>query len=232
MNIRKCVKTMAVVLLVLLVVMTTVVLGVNTYVRNAGGQNLITLEEAAALSEVDCVLVLGCRVKDDGTPSALLKDRLVKGIELYKLGVAPKLLMSGDHASEEYNEVGAMKTYAVNAGIPSEDILMDHAGFSTYESLCRAKEIFKADKIAIVTQEYHMYRALYIAQQLGVEAYGIAAADQIYKGQSMRDLREVLARCKDFIICIIKPEPKYMGAAVPIHGDGDLTNDWETEISG
>ena len=231
MNIREFAKTMIIILGILLLGVSIVALGVNSHVKKVGSQYLITAKEVAALSEVDCILVLGCRVKDDGTPSALLKDRLTKAIELYNLGAAAKLLMSGDHASEEYNEVGAMKRYAVNAGIPTEDIFMDHAGLSTYESLYRAKEIFKADKIVIVTQAYHMYRALYIAEKLGVEAYGIAAADQTYVGQPMRDFREVLARCKDFVISIIKPAPKFMGETVPIYGNGDLTNDWETEIS-
>ena len=108
---------------------------------------------------------------------------------------------------------------------------MDHAGFSTYESIYRAKEIFQADKILIVTQEYHLYRALYIANQLGVEAYGVSSDYHTYVGQFMRDFREMLARAKDCATCIFKPKPTYLGDAIPIFGDGNLTNDDTTDFS-
>lgn len=201
---------------------------INAYVKSTVSDRILTAQEAAKLSNVDCVLVLGCQVKDDGTPSDMLKDRLTRGIELYELGASPKLLMSGDHGREEYDEVGAMKQYAIDAGIPSENIFMDHAGFSTYESVYRAKEIFEADKIIIITQEYHLYRALYIADKLGVEAYGVASDYHTYAGQFMRDFREILARCKDCVSVILKPEPTYLGDAIPVSGNGDVTNDGYT----
>lgn len=199
--------------------------GINAHVKYIGGQHLLTPQQAAQLDGVDCILVLGCLVKDNGSPSDMLADRLNRGIELYRQGAAPKLLMSGDHGSEDYDEVNAMKSIAMIAGIPSRDIFMDHAGFSTYESVYRAKEIFGADKIIIVTQEYHLYRALYIAQQLGIEAYGVDADLRPYWGQTRRDVREILARCKDFVLAIQKPAPTYLGEAIPISGDGDVTND-------
>ena len=102
---------------------------------------------------------------------------------------------------------------------------MDHAGFSTYESLYRAKEIFKAKKVIIVTQDYHLYRALYIGNQLGIEAVGVPANPRSYSGQTKRDLREVAARVKDVVTCIYKPEPTYLGDAFPVSGNGDDTND-------
>lgn len=139
--------------------------------------------------------------------------------------------MSGDHGREEYDEVAAMKQFAIDEGIPSEDVFMDHAGFSTYESIYRAKEIFQADKILIVTQEYHLYRALYIANQLGVEAYGVSSDYHTYVGQFMRDFREMLARVKDCATCIFKPEPTYLGEAIPVFGDGNITNDGTTDFS-
>ena len=203
----------------------------NSIVKLSTGKQIISSEEAAKLEDVDCILVLGCFVKDDGRPSDMLHDRLTRGVELYNLGAAPKLLMSGDHGREEYDEVAAMKQFAINAGIPSEDVFMDHAGFSTYESIYRAKEIFQADKILIVTQEYHLYRALYIADQLGVEAYGVSSDYHTYVGQFMRDFREMLARVKDCATCIFKPEPTYLGDAIPIFGDGNLTNDDTTVFS-
>jgi vancomycin permeability regulator SanA len=155
----------------------------------------------------------------------MLRDRLERGIELYDLGAAPKLLMSGDHGRVGYNEVGVMKQYAIDQGVPSEDIFMDHAGFSTYETMYRAKEIFKASKVIVVTQEYHLYRALYIAEQLGIEAYGVSSDLDTYVGQTKRDIREILARCKDFAMCIFKIEPTYLGEVIPVNGNGDVTND-------
>lgn len=204
---------------------------INSIVKLSTGDQIITSEEAAKLEDIDCILVLGCFVKDDGRPSDMLHDRLTRGVELYDLGAAPKLLMSGDHGREEYDEVAAMKQFAIDAGIPSEDVFMDHAGFSTYESIYRAKEIFQADRILIVTQEYHLYRALYIADQLGVEAYGVSSDYHTYVGQFMRDFREMLARVKDCATCIFKPEPTYLGDVIPIFGDGNLTNDDTTDFS-
>jgi vancomycin permeability regulator SanA len=155
----------------------------------------------------------------------MLRDRLLRGIELYELGAAPKSLMSGDHGRTTYDEVNIMKGFAVDAGVASSSVFMDHAGFSTYESMYRAQDLFQADKIIIVTQGYHLYRAIYIARALGIEAYGVASDLNTYAGQTYRDAREVLARVKDFGTSIFKPEPTYRGDAIPISGDGDLTND-------
>lgn len=223
---KKRIKSFVIIVLCLLAVGIGSVFGISGYVKSVASDRIITSEDAAKLTDVDCILVLGCQVKNNGTPSDMLKDRLTRGIEVYNVGAAPKLLMSGDHGRKEYNEVGAMKQYAVDAGIASGDIFMDHAGFSTYESIYRAKEIFKADKIIIVTQKYHLYRALYIAEKFGIEAYGVASDYHIYAGQTLRECREILARCKDFAITIFKPKPTYMGEAVPVSGNGDITNDY------
>ena len=228
---KKTLRMLLSIFLCLCILGITALTVINSIVKLSTGDQIITSEEAAKLEDIDCILVLGCFVKDDGRPSDMLHDRLTRGVELYDLDAAPKLLMSGDHGREEYDEVAAMKQFAINAGIPSEDVFMDHAGFSTYESVFRAKEIFQADKILIVTQEYHLYRALYIANQLGVEAYGVSSDYHTYVGQFMRDFREMLARVKDCATCIFKPEPTYLGDAIPIFGDGNLTNDDTTDFS-
>ena len=202
-----------------------VLTAINVYMVSAVSDRIISTEEASELSDIDCIVVLGCLVREDGTPSHLLEDRIKRSVELYHAGASPKIIMSGDHGQSDYNEVATMKAYAIDGGVPSEDVFMDHAGFSTYESVYRAKEIFGADKILIVTQEYHLYRALYIAEQLGVEAYGVAADYRKYSGQIKRDLRELLARVKDLGFTIVKPEPTYMGEAIPVNGNGDVTND-------
>ena len=157
----------------------------------------------------------------------MLEDRLLEGIKLYENNVAPKIIMTGDHGREEYDEVNVMKKFAMDKGVPSGDVFMDHAGFSTYESLYRAKEIFEADKVVIVTQEYHLYRALHIANELGIEAYGVASDPRQYVGAAYREIREVLARNKDFVQCIFKPEPTYLGEVIPVFGNGNVTNDKE-----
>ncbi len=202
-----------------------VVLGINAHVVLSTRSAILTEEQAAVIENADCILVLGCRVYEDGTPSHMLEDRLLQGIALYEAGTAPKLLMSGDHGQREYDEVNAMKQFAVEKGIASSDVFMDHAGFSTYESLYRAKEVFGVKKVIIVTQEYHLHRALYIARQLGLEAYGVASDPRGYAGQIMRDVREILARDKDFLNTLFWPKPTYLGEKIPISGNGDITND-------
>jgi len=136
------------------------VLGINSWVKGSVSDAILSEENAAALQDVDCIIVLGCQVRDDGTPSHMLEDRLRRSVSLYQKGAAPKLLMSGDHGRQGYDEVDTMKRYAVDAGIDSADVFMDHAGFSTYETMYRAKEIFCAQKVLIVTQEYNLYRSI------------------------------------------------------------------------
>ena len=226
---KRILKRIVLVLLCLGLAGGIAVIGINSYVKKSAADQIITPEEAAELADVDCILALGCYVYDSGRPSDMLADRLRRGIELYQTGAAPKLLMSGDHGQKDYNEVKAMKLKAMEAGIPSEDVFMDHAGFSTYESIYRARDVFAADKVIIVTQEYHLYRALYIANALGVEAYGVAADYHTCVGQANREVREILARNKDFATSILKPNPTYLGEVIPVSGDGNLTNDEEME---
>ncbi len=171
------------------------------------------------------ILILGCGLRPDGEPTQMLKDRLDMGIDLYFSGAAPKILMSGDHGRVQYDEVNRMKRYAMDKGVPSQDIFMDHAGFSTYESMYRARDIFQVEKAIVVTQEYHLYRALYDGNCLGLELWGFPAKKIRYGGQRIRDAREILARNKDILYCILQPKPTYLGDAIPVSGDGDLTND-------
>lgn len=198
--------------------------GIFIYVKHEVKSNILTVEQAEALSDVDCILVLGASVKNGDTPSPMLRDRLEQGIALYQAGCAPKILMSGDHGSEYYNEVGVMKRYAVDAGVASEDIFLDHAGFSTYESMYRAKEVFGASRVIIVTQKYHLARAVYNARRLGIDAYGVAAEDIRYSGQFPRDVREFLAIGKDFFMTFLKPEPTLLGSPISLQGDGNVTD--------
>ena len=172
----------------------------------------------------DCILVLGAGIIDAETPSPMLKDRLDTGILLYRNGVAPKILLTGDNGTEEHNEIHVMLNYVKNEGVPEKDIFCDHAGFSTYDSMYRAKSIFEVESCIVVTQTYHEYRALYIAEKLGLTARGIAADQERYGGQPVRELREVLARIKDFGKCITKPASLLGGEAIPISGSGMISH--------
>lgn len=212
--------------LILIVILGLCLLfGIDFYVRSSTKDRIISPENASSVSDADCILGLGAGIRTDGSPSPMLQDRLNTGIELYQNGAAPKLLMSGDHGRKKYNEVQTMKDIALDQGVPSEDVFMDHAGFSTYDSLYRARDVFQARKVIIVTQKYHLYRALYIARSLGLDAWGVSADTRRYRGQSQRDFREILARDKDFFVSVFKPLPKYLGDTIPITGNGDLTND-------
>ena len=215
--------------IIAIILITIIVLGINLYVRISTNKQIIKENDYTALSDVDCIIILGAGIWED-KPSPMLEDRLLEGIKLYQNSVSDKIIMSGDHGRREYDEVNIMKNYAIEKGIPSENIFMDHAGFSTYESIYRAKDIFEAKKVVIVTQEYHLYRALYIANQLGLESYGVGADPRQYVGATYRELREILARDKDFIKCIFKPEPTYLGDTIPVSGNGDITNDGKQDI--
>lgn len=210
----------------LLVLIFLLIFGaIHTIVVRSAASNILSLEETVEMGSFDCILVLGCGVRADGTPSLMLSDRLDTGISLYEMSCSDKLLMSGDHGSPDYDEVNTMKRIAVECGVPSENVFMDHAGFSTYESIYRAKAVFQAERILIVTQNYHLYRALYIAEKLGLDAWGVPAPGENYYGQSYRDFREALARIKDFFTVLFQPEPTYLGDVIPVFGDGNVTND-------
>ena len=171
---------------------------------------IISLEELGALEgEFDAVLVLGCKVYDDGTPSARLEDRVLVGVDVFASGKCKRILMSGDSEYDDYDEVGAMKHCAIAAGVSEENILLDPYGLSTYESLIRFRDEFEGKRVIIVTQKYHLYRALYVAEKLGLEAYGVHSDLRTYQKQMQMSLREILARCKDVWFGLTQPAPKW-----------------------
>ena len=217
---RKMIKY--IIMLILIFIVTVLV--INFFVKIVTKNRILKKEEYSKLEDIDCIIVLGAGIWGD-KPSPMLEDRLKEAVSLYNQNISSKIIMSGDHGKADYDEVNIMKEYAIEQGVASEDIFMDHAGFSTYESMYRAKEVFEANKIVIVTQKYHLYRALYIAKQLGIEAYGVNSDPRKYVGATYREAREIIARDKDFIKCIFKPEPKYLGETIPVNGDGNITND-------
>lgn len=219
------IKRLLSVLVIICVLIGAAGVGINAYMLISTKDNILTTEQAKEIKNADCILVLGCLVWSETRPSHMLEDRLLVAVDLYKQGTAPKILMSGDHGREDYDEVNVMKNFAIDEGVESENIFMDHAGFSTYESMYRAKEIFKAERIIIVTQGYHLPRAIKCAEALGLEAYGVSADLRSYGKTLYNNTREFAARIKDFCYCVIKPEPTYLGEAIPINGNGDDTND-------
>lgn len=222
---KSIIKRILLVLAGLALVVSLCVLGVNIFVKSSVSDRIVTVEKAKDLN-ADCIIVLGAGLRPDGNPTWMLEDRIKVGDELYKNHAAPKIIMSGDHGRESYDEVNAMKKYAKNEGVPSKDIFMDHAGFETYDTMYRARDVFGAKKVIIVTQKYHLYRAMYAAKKLGLEAYGVSATKRKYDNkQWIRDIREWLARVKIFGKCITKPKPKYLGKKIDLKGSGDVTND-------
>lgn len=177
------------------------VAGINGYMIFRTSGDILTKEEAADLEDVDYIVVLGASVYGM-KPSPVLKDRLDVGVTLYHSGVSDQLLMSGDNRVSDYNEVGAMQLYAENAGVPEEQIVLDPQGLCTYDSVKHLTESYHADKVVIVTQRYHMYRALYIADQLGIEAYGVSPVRKEESVKNTHELREIAARCKDFLLLL------------------------------
>jgi vancomycin permeability regulator SanA len=155
----------------------------------------------------------------------MLQDRVNIAVQLVNKGVSDRILMSGDHGKVEYDEVNSMMQYSIDKGMDENKVFLDHAGFSTYESMYRARDVFACKKIVIVTQGFHLYRAVYDARALGLEAYGVASDSRDYGDQDPLYLREDLARCKDFIYCIFQPEPTYLGSCIPIYGDSSATKD-------
>ena len=191
------------------------VLGVNGYVVLSTRDRVLTLGDTPP-EGVDCILVLGCGVYADKSPTPMLYDRLVRGVELYQAGWAEKLLLSGDNRSVYYNEPATMYQVSRDLGAPAEAITLDYAGLSTYDSLYRAREIFGVKSLVIVTQDYHLSRALYLAEALGLEAWGVAAEGEDRPGQIFREFREILARDKDFLWAIFQPEATILGDPEPL----------------
>jgi vancomycin permeability regulator SanA len=176
-----------------------VCVAISSYIVIKMDKKIVSVDTAKSF-DADCIMVLGAGIKNN-KPSLMLRDRLECAIELYFQNGVP-LLMSGDHSTEDYNEVGVMKAYAEEQGVPSEDILLDPEGYSTYESCAGLKEKLGFDKVIIVSQKYHLPRALYIAEEMELDAIGVPCENILYYGHTKRLVREIFARTKDFFVCL------------------------------
>ncbi len=196
---------------------------INFYVYQIGKNRIIPALEQ--LPQTQAVLILGSRVYENGNMSAILKDRVDTGLLVYQKGKASKILISGDHGRTTYDEVNTIKDYLLAHGVPAEDIFLDHAGFDTYDSLYRAKAIFKVKSLIIITQQFHLPRALYLGHALGLEVYGFASDLQLYQSDLYNNLREIPARTKAFLDINLNSSPKFLGPTIPIDGDSKLSWD-------
>ena len=183
-------------------------------------------DDISALPQRTAVLVLGSQIRGRRL-SPVLQDRVDAGISLIETGKGQKLLLSGDHGQIYYDEVNAMRLYVLaNApAIQEEDIFMDHAGFSTWDSMYRARDVFEVKDLIIVTQQFHISRAVCMARSLGLDAVGYGINQDRFQGRSLRywRFREYLARIKAFYSITVKPKPRYLGDKIPISGDGRAT---------
>ncbi len=206
---------------IVVVLLGCLVLVTNLIIVRSADPHIV--KSAADAPKATCAIVLGALVSN-GAPSGPLADRLNTGIALYKAGKVQKLLLSGDHGTTTYDEVNVMRTYCLDRGVADQDIFMDHAGFDTYETMYRARDVFKVTDCLVVTQDFHLPRAVYIARRLGLNATGVRTAPWTYGGEWRFSLREWPARVKAFFqVDVTHPKPKFLGPAIPITGDGRAT---------
>ncbi|WP_438962622.1 SanA/YdcF family protein [Nonlabens sp.] len=185
----------------------------------------VIFENPSELEPAYVGLVLGASVRPDKSLSTILQDRVDSALELYKKGLIKRFLLSGDHGQSDYDEVNAMKNYLTSKGVSDEDIFLDHAGFDTYDSMYRAREVFKVDTAIVITQKFHLPRAIYVGRKMGLELQGYVADKREYTGNAHFTRREWLANIKAWIELNIEKKPTYSGNAIPITGDSGLSHD-------
>ncbi len=213
-------KKILIILGIIVIITVLLTLFINIRMITSTKNQIIEINELK--DDYDAIVILGCRVNGD-SPSLMLAKRLDKGIEVYNK-LHTKVLLTGDHGKSDYDEVNVMKDYLINANIEAKNIFQDHAGFNTYDSIYRAKYVFEAKKVVIVTQKYHMYRALFLANSLDLEAVGVVADDIPQKGIMIKnEIREILSRDKNYFKGLIKPKSKYLGEIIPLDQDGIVT---------
>lgn len=224
----RSIKVFVGLVLIVVVLCIGVPLCINAYVCVTTHPSFSSTEELEHNTSLnaDAIVVLGAGINWDGSPSTVLKDRLDTAIALYNADVAPKIIMSGDNSDSTYNEVMAMALYAEDQGVSADDIFCDHAGVSTYDSMYRLRYVFMVDRCVLVTQEYHLYRALYDARSFGIEARGVPSDNATYAHKDDYELREVLARVKDFFAVAFNSEAETKSEPVSLNQSGTITQWW------
>ncbi len=195
-----------------------VVAGANLAVLHGGSR-----ARDPAARPADCAVVLGAGLRDDGSPSDVLRDRLDESLALYRASRVGRIIVSGDHRTAAYDEPNAMRAYLEANGVPAEIIFMDHAGLDTYSSMWRARHVFGATRIVVVTQEFHLARAVWCARALGMQAEGSAADRHVYRGIAWLQMREVISRTKAVVDVTLGRTPHHDGPPIDLAGDGRVT---------
>ena len=176
--------------------------------------------DVAEAPNAEVALIPGAAVLENGALSVIFLDRVDTAIALYQAQKVSKILVSGDNSTDSHNEVNPVRLYLISKGIPDQDIFLDHAGFDTYSTMYRAREIFGVSSVLIATQSFHLPRSVFIARRLGIEAYGVNAdlGDILFRNY----VREVLANEKAVLDLLLNRKPKFLGEKIPITGDGRL----------
>ena len=195
-----------------------VVAGANLVVLHGGSTAVVSVGGTA-----NCAVVLGAGLRDDGSPSDVLRDRLDESLALYRAGRVGRIIVSGDHRTPAYDEPNAMRAYLEANGVPAEAIFMDHAGLDTYSSMWRARHVFGATRIVVVTQQFHLARAVWCARALGMQAEGSAADRPVYRGIAWLQVREVISRTKAVVDVTVGRTPHHDGPPIDLGGDGRVT---------
>lgn len=209
--------------LILVGVLAVLVITINLVVFYSGQANLY--KDPNDLPATKVGLLLGAKVHRDGRLSQMMQDRADTALSAYENGKIEKILMSGDHGTSGYDEVNTVKNYLLDKGVRAEDLFLDHAGFDTYDSVYRAKAIFGVSEMTIVTQKFHLPRAVYIANSLNIKAHGLIADKRDYAGMFWNESREVMARSKAFLDITTGAKPKFLGEPISIDGESKLTWD-------
>jgi SanA protein len=195
------------------------IVGVANAVVLLGGSGEV--KRLRTVPHAQAALVLGAQVKPDGRPSAMLADRIAAAEDLYRAHKVDKLLLSGDHGQWTYDEVGAMRRTLLHDGVRPQNLFTDHAGFDTWDSAQRASKVFGVRSVVVVTQDFHMARALYAARHAGLRATGYSADRRRYGAVMGRlRIREALARVKVVADALTGAGPHFLGPRIPISGDG------------
>ncbi len=191
---------------------------INSHIHKKSNAYIFS-DDIDKVPKTQVALILGAKVSHDGVMSPMLHDRVTTALELYKKGKVERFLVSADHGRKNYDEVNPIKEYLLKKDIPAEDIFLDHAGFDTYDSLFRAKYIFQIQSLTVVTQNFHLPRAIYLGRSLGIDTYGVSADRQFYGGIEYNKSRETIAGVKAFFNICFRAKPKYLGEPIPITED-------------
>ena len=208
-------KTMLVTVSAIIVIVLVLPLTLQAWVHTRASGRIYT--DIGSVPPAPVALVLGAGLWADSSPTPALRDRVATAVDLYRAGKVKKLLMTGDNRRADYNEPAAMRTIALQLGVPAEDIVLDYAGRRTYDSCYRAKEIFEVKQVIIVTQRFHLDRSLFLCNAMGISSVGVVADRRVYQSLPWWELREVLATIAAWWDVNVRHPVPVLGEKLPIN---------------